>query len=78
MLTFDPTQMVKLNVMENVLPIIIAAKHLFEKEHDPLLKDLMIYLKELMQVRRKGVLLISLHFERPDPRNWEIYALSTP
>ncbi len=36
--------------MENVVPTVIAAKHLFEKEHDPLLKDLLLYLKELMQV----------------------------
>ena len=46
--------MVKMNVMENVVPIIISAKHLFEKEHDPLLKDLMLCLKELMQVRKGG------------------------
>ena len=37
--------------MENVVPTVIAAKHMFEKEHDPLLKDLLIYLKELMQVK---------------------------
>ncbi len=43
-------QLVKRNVMENVVPIVIAAKHLFEKERDPLLKDLLLYLKELMQV----------------------------
>ena len=39
--------------MENVVPIVIAAKHLFEKEHDPLLKNLLLYLKELMQVRKR-------------------------
>lgn len=53
-MTFDLChlmQMVKRNVMENVVPIVIAAKHMFEKEHHPLLKDLMLYLKELMQVR---------------------------
>ena len=47
-------QLVKRNVMENVVPIVIAAKHLFEKEHDPLLKDLLLYLKELMQVRKSS------------------------
>lgn len=49
------TQLVKKNVMENVVPIVIAAKHLLEKEHDPLLKDLLLYLKELMQDYRTEV-----------------------
>ena len=40
--------------MENVVPTVIAAKHLFEKEHDPLLRDLLLYLKEIMQVREEG------------------------
>ena len=51
--TFLP-QLVKRNVMENVVPTVIAAKHLFESERNPLLKDLLLYLKELMQVRGKG------------------------
>ncbi len=44
-------QLVKRNMIENVVPIVIAAKHLFEREHHPLLKDLLCCLKELMQVR---------------------------
>jgi len=46
-------QLVKRNMIENVVPIVIAAKHLFEREHHPLLKDLLACLKELMQVREE-------------------------
>ena len=41
-------------MIENVVPIVIAAKHQFEQEHHPLLKDLLACLKELMQVRETG------------------------
>ena len=44
-------QIVKKNVIENLVPIVIAAKHMFEQQHSPLLKDMLKYLKELMQVR---------------------------
>ncbi len=43
------SQIVKRNVIENVVPIVVSAKHLLEKERSPLLKDLLGYLKELMQ-----------------------------
>jgi len=42
-------------VIENIIPIVIAAKHLFEKERSPLLKDLLLYLKELMQDYRNEI-----------------------
>lgn len=48
-------QIVKRNVIENIIPIVIAAKHLFEKERSPLLKDLLLYLKELMQDYRNEI-----------------------
>jgi len=48
-------QIVKHNVIENIIPIVIAAKHLFEKERSPLLKDLLLYLKELMQDYRNEI-----------------------
>ncbi len=43
------SQIVKRNVIENITPIVVAAKHLFEKERSPLLRNLLAYLKELMQ-----------------------------
>ena len=42
------SQMVKRNVIENIVPTVVSAKHLFEKDHSPLLKDLLTYLKELL------------------------------
>ena len=47
-------------MIENVVPIVIAAKHLFEREHHPLLKDLLCCLKELMQVREREVVCVEL------------------
>lgn len=44
-------QIVKRNVIENLLPVVISAKHLLEQRHSPLLRDMLYYLKELMQVR---------------------------
>ena len=64
-------QMVKKNVIENIVPTVVSAKHMvstpykdtgsshvfkkkkpfpfqFEKEHSPLVKDLLTYLKELL------------------------------
>ena len=43
------SQIVKRNVVENIVPVVVSAKHLFEKERSPLLKNLLQYLKELMQ-----------------------------
>jgi condensin-2 complex subunit D3 len=40
---------VKKNVLENTIPIIIELKNFLEKEHSPLLKNLMEYLKEIMK-----------------------------
>ena len=45
------TQIVKRNVIENIVPIIISCKHYLEQARSPLLRDLLAYLKELMQVR---------------------------
>ena len=44
-------QIVKKNVIENLVPVVISAKHLFEQKHSPLLRDMLCYLKELMQVQ---------------------------
>ena len=53
--------------MENIIPIVVSAKHLFEKERSPLLKDLLLYLKGLMQDYRneisgKKFFIIQLNF----------------
>ena len=36
------------------MPIVISMKHLLEQKHSPLLKDLLLCLKEIMQVRGGG------------------------
>jgi len=43
------SKIVKKNVLENVIPIIIELKHFLEKRQSPLLKNLMEYLKELLK-----------------------------
>ena len=41
--------------MENIIPIVVSAKHLFERERSPLLRDLLLYIKELMQDYRNEI-----------------------
>ncbi|XP_055997299.1 condensin-2 complex subunit D3-like isoform X2 [Ostrea edulis] len=43
------SQVVKKNVIENIVPIVVSLKHMLEKHRSPVLKDLMYYLRELMQ-----------------------------
>ena len=43
------SQVVKKNVIENIIPIVIALKHKLEKLRSPLLDDLMTYLREVMK-----------------------------
>ncbi|KAJ8299265.1 hypothetical protein KUTeg_023325 [Tegillarca granosa] len=43
------TQVVKKNVIENIVPIVMSLKHMLEKHRSPVLKDLMYYLRELMK-----------------------------
>ena len=52
--------MVKKNVIENMVPIIIALKHKLETARSPLLKELMIYLKDLMKDYKNEV---ECHFD---------------
>ncbi|XP_077978206.1 condensin-2 complex subunit D3-L-like [Glandiceps talaboti] len=40
---------VKKNVIENIVPIIISLKHMLEKHRSPVLKELMLYLAEVMK-----------------------------
>ncbi|XP_071957014.1 condensin-2 complex subunit D3-L-like, partial [Antedon mediterranea] len=49
------TQVVKKNVIENIVPIIVSLKHLLEKHRSPVVKYLMMYLKELMKDYRNEV-----------------------
>jgi condensin-2 complex subunit D3 len=42
-------KIVKKNVLENIVPIVIELKNLLEKQHSPLLRNLMEYLKELFK-----------------------------
>lgn len=42
-------------MIENIIPIIIEVKHLLEKQHSPLLRDLMSCLKERMKDYRTEV-----------------------
>jgi len=43
------SKIVKKNILENIVPILIELKHLLEKHRSPLLKYLMLYLKELLK-----------------------------
>lgn len=43
------TQGMRQNTVENVIPIVIALKHLFEKQRSPLLRYVMLYLKDLLK-----------------------------
>ncbi|XP_053384703.1 condensin-2 complex subunit D3-like [Mercenaria mercenaria] len=43
------TQVLKKNVIENIVPIVVSLKHMMEKERSPLLKELLMYLRELMK-----------------------------
>jgi condensin-2 complex subunit D3 len=43
------SQVVKKNVIENIIPIVIALKHRLEKIKSPIIDDLMNYLRELMK-----------------------------
>ncbi|XP_078589541.1 condensin-2 complex subunit D3-like [Branchiostoma floridae x Branchiostoma japonicum] len=49
------TQVVKKNMIENIVPIIIALKHQLEAKRSPLLRSLMVYLKEVMKDYRNEV-----------------------
>ena len=42
-------QHVKANVIENIVPIVIALKHKLEEMKSPLIDDLMSYLREIMK-----------------------------
>ena len=39
----------KKNIVENIMPIIIALKHNFEKYHSPLQRPLLMYLREILR-----------------------------
>eukprot|EP00050_Salpingoeca_kvevrii_P019232 m.83884 g.83884 ORF g.83884 m.83884 type:complete len:1438 (-) comp8320_c0_seq1:218-4531(-) len=43
------SKIVKKNLVENIVPIIIALKNILEKQHSPLLRSLMAYLREVMR-----------------------------
>ncbi|XP_071518098.1 condensin-2 complex subunit D3-like isoform X2 [Panulirus ornatus] len=43
------SQVVKRNVIENIVPILIAVKHKLEENRSPLMKHLLLYLKEIMK-----------------------------
>ncbi|XP_052213027.1 condensin-2 complex subunit D3-like isoform X2 [Dreissena polymorpha] len=43
------TQVVKKNVMENVVPIVVSLKHLMERQKSPLIKQVLTYLRELVK-----------------------------
>ncbi|XP_042229630.1 condensin-2 complex subunit D3-like isoform X2 [Homarus americanus] len=43
------SQVVKRHVIENIVPILIAMKHKLEEHRSPLMKHLLLYLKEIMK-----------------------------
>jgi len=54
-------QIVKKNVIENIVPIIIHLKHLLEEKHSPLLGPLMQYLTDLMKDYKSEISGFVLH-----------------
>jgi len=58
--------MMKTNVIENIVPIIVELKNLLEKQHSPLLRHLMMYLKELMKDYKEEVNGIYYNCHHPD------------
>ncbi|XP_050409981.2 condensin-2 complex subunit D3 isoform X2 [Patella vulgata] len=52
------TQVVKKNVIENIVPIVTSLKYILEKEKSPVLKDLMVYLQVLMKDFREEIVEI--------------------
>jgi len=42
------SKLVKKNALENIVPLLIELKHLFEQSRSPLLRHLMVYFKELV------------------------------
>eukprot|EP00002_Diphylleia_rotans_P028185 TRINITY_DN5686_c0_g1_i2.p1 TRINITY_DN5686_c0_g1~~TRINITY_DN5686_c0_g1_i2.p1 ORF type:complete len:343 (+),score=75.52 TRINITY_DN5686_c0_g1_i2:249-1277(+) len=49
------SQISKKNLMENIIPIVIELKHFLERKHSPYLRNLMLYLKDLMKEYRDEV-----------------------
>jgi len=47
------TKIAKKNVVENVVPIAVELKRFFEREHSPLLRNLTLFFKALMQDHKK-------------------------
>ncbi|OWF35473.1 condensin-2 complex subunit D3-like isoform X2 [Mizuhopecten yessoensis] len=43
------TQVLKKNVIENIVPVVVSLKHMLEQHRSPLQKDLLSYLMELMK-----------------------------
>ena len=43
---YNYTQIVKCNVLENIVPIIISCKHYLEQARSPLLRDLLAYVPQ--------------------------------
>ena len=43
------TQVMKKNVIENIVPIVTSLKHLLETKRSPVLKELMLYLRQLVK-----------------------------
>lgn len=43
------SQVVKCNMIENIIPIMIAVKHKLEEQRSPLMKHLLLFFKEIMK-----------------------------
>lgn len=57
---FTFPKVVKQNVIENIVPILIAVKHKLEEQRSPLMKHLLLYLKDLMKDYKNEVSFIHL------------------
>jgi len=48
-------KLVKKNLMENIVPIVVELKHMLASQHSPLLKDLMEFLREMMKAYKDEI-----------------------
>eukprot|EP00042_Codosiga_hollandica_P044945 m.449832 g.449832 ORF g.449832 m.449832 type:complete len:1359 (-) comp56904_c0_seq3:122-4198(-) len=49
------TKIMKKNTAENILPITIALKNMFESKHSPLLRDVLLYIRDLMKEYKEEI-----------------------
>ncbi|KAI0221272.1 Condensin-2 complex subunit D3 [Lamellibrachia satsuma] len=49
------SKVLKVNLIENIVPTVMSLKHILESRHSPVLKDLMLYLRDLMKEHKNEI-----------------------